>query len=228
MSRFWPVVLREGPLVLRPLERSDARAYAETRAHNARWLTPWEATNPDPRYRLPPFGELRRHLNAQAKRGQVLPFALEIDGRFRGQLTVSSFQWGSVMSATLGYWIDERVAGHGHMPTAVALATDHLVHTLGLHRVEVNIRPENTPSLRVVEKLGFRDEGLRARYMHIDGDWRDHRTFALTAEDIPHGLLPMWLHVRDAGPTIGGTRATDPGTAGPDTGRMHTDPDDSR
>ena len=51
---------------------------------------------------------------------------------------------------------------------------------LGLHRVEVNIRPENVASLAVVRKLGFRDEGLRARYLHINGAWRDHRTFALT------------------------------------------------
>jgi len=64
---------------------------------------------------------------------------------------------------------------------------------MGLHRVEVNIRPENAASLRVVEKLGFRDEGLRERYLHIDGAWRDHRTFALTVEDIrPEGLEARW------------------------------------
>jgi hypothetical protein len=65
------------------------------------------------------------------------------------------------MSATLGYWVDSRRAGHGLAPTAVALATDFCFWDLGLHRMEINIRPENAPSLRVVEKLGFRDEGLR-------------------------------------------------------------------
>jgi ribosomal-protein-alanine N-acetyltransferase len=78
------------------------------------------------------------------------------------------------------------------MPTAVALAVDHCFLVLRLHRVEVNIRPENTASLRVVEKLGFRDEGLRRRYLHIDGAWRDHRSFALTAEEVPGGLLSRW------------------------------------
>ena len=94
--------------------------------------------------------------------------------------------------ATLGYWVDQARAGRGIVPTAVALATDHCFSALGLHRMEINIRPENGPSLRVVEKLGFRDEGLRLRYLHIDGEWADHRSFALTAEEVPEGLLNRW------------------------------------
>jgi ribosomal-protein-alanine N-acetyltransferase len=74
----------------------------------------------------------------------------------------------------------------------VALATDHCLFTLGLHRIEVAIRPENTASLRVVEKLGFRVEGKSPRYLHIDGDWRDHIVFGLTADEVPHGLLNRW------------------------------------
>ena len=101
------------------------------------------------------------------------------------------------MSATAGYWIDERVAGRGIVPTAVALATDYCFSGLGLHRMEINIRPENAASLRVVEKLGFRDEGIRERYMHIDGKWCDHRTFALVAEDVPFGLLDAWQRTRN-------------------------------
>ena len=69
------------------------------------------------------------------------------------------------------------------MPTAVAMAVDHCFGPVGLHRVEINIRPENAASLRVVAKLGFRPEGLRPRYLHIDGDWRDHLVFALNAEE---------------------------------------------
>ncbi|GMA86300.1 hypothetical protein GCM10025868_15500 [Angustibacter aerolatus] len=91
--------------------------------------------------------------------------------------------WGSLRSGHIGYWIGHEFAGRGITPLAVALATDHCLRVVGLHRVEINIRPENAPSLRVVEKLGFRDEGLRERYLHIDGAWRDHRTFALTAEE---------------------------------------------
>jgi ribosomal-protein-alanine N-acetyltransferase len=99
-------------------------------------------------------------------------------------------------SAHIGYWVDEAVAGRGVMPTAVALAVDHSFRHVGLHRIEVCIRPENTPSRRVVEKLGFREEGLRPRYLHIDGAWRDHLVFALTADEIPEGLLTRWHQAR--------------------------------
>ena len=75
------------------------------------------------------------------------------------------------------------------MPRGVALAADYCWQVLQLHRVEIAIRPENAPSLRVVEKLGFREEGLRPRFLHIDGDWRDHRVFALNREEVPAGGL---------------------------------------
>lgn len=78
------------------------------------------------------------------------------------------------------------------MPTALALAVDHCFDVLRLHRVEVNVRPENHNSRRVVEKLGFREEGLRRRMLHIDGAWRDHLSYALTSEDVPGGLLRRW------------------------------------
>ena len=58
--------------------------------------------------------------------------------------------------------------------------------------MEICIRPENAPSLRVVEKLGFRYEGLRRRFIHINGDWRDHFCFALTVEELPQGVLRRW------------------------------------
>ena len=93
----------------------------------------------------------------------------------------------------VGYWVDQARAGRGIAPTAVAMATDHCFEALGLHRMEINIRPDNGPSLRVVEKLGFRDEGRRERFLHINGEWADHRSFALTSEEVPGGLLAAWL-----------------------------------
>ena len=81
--------------------------------------------------------------------------------------------------------------------SASPVATDHCF-AIRLHRVEVNIRPENVASRRVVEKLGFRPEGLRPSYLHIDGDWRDHLSFALTADEIPGGLLAQWHASRSA------------------------------
>jgi ribosomal-protein-alanine N-acetyltransferase len=137
-----------------------------------------------------------RSLNREARAGRMLPFVVIYDGRLAGQLTVGGVTFGSLRSAHLGYWIDRRRSGLGIMPTAVALVVDHCLTAVGLHRIEVNIRPENVASLRVVEKLGFRDEGVRARFLHIAGAWRDHRSFALTVEDVPGGLLSRWHQVR--------------------------------
>jgi ribosomal-protein-alanine N-acetyltransferase len=192
LSRPWPVRLREGDVLLRPLRVRDARRWRAVRNENADWLAPWEATHPDENSLPPSFGQMVRAFSREARAGRLLPFAVEVDGRLVGQLTVSGIVWGSLRSAHIGYWVDRRLAGRGIIPTAVALATDHCLFTLGLHRIEVNVRPENVASLRVVTKLGFRPEGLRRRFLHIDGAWRDHATFALTTEDVPGGLLPRW------------------------------------
>jgi ribosomal-protein-alanine N-acetyltransferase len=193
----WPVVLREGDVELRPLRRSDARAWRDVRAANASWLTPWEATHPDTEAGPPPtFGQMVRSFSREARAGRMLPFTVVYQGDLVGQLTVSGIAWGSLRSAHAGYWIDRRVAGRGIIPTALALAVDHCFFTVGLHRIEINIRPENGASLRVAQKLGFRPEGLRLRYLHIDGAWRDHASFALTVEDVPGGLLARWRTLR--------------------------------
>jgi ribosomal-protein-alanine N-acetyltransferase len=140
-----------------------------------------------------------RGLHRQAKAGAALPFAITLreserrTPRLVGQLTVSSIVYGAFRSCTVGYWIDAAVAGRNITPISVALAADYCFFDLRLHRVEINIRPENGPSLRVVEKLGFRPEGMRPRYLHIDGDWRDHLSFALTAEEVPRGVLAPFL-----------------------------------
>lgn len=199
MAGTWPVVLVEGPVRLRPLRHRDAAPWRRVRARNAAWLGPWEATGPDPQVLLRSYHQMVRELNAQGRAGTALPFAIEVDGALVGQLTVGGLVWGSLRCGAIGYWVDQAVAGRGITPTAVAMATDHCLLALRLHRVEVNIRPENAASLRVVAKLGFRDEGLRRRYLHIDGAWRDHRTFALTIEDVPRGVLPRWREAQRAG-----------------------------
>jgi len=194
-SRVWPVQLRadipSGTVVLRPLRESDRANWVRIRAANHNWLSPWEATSPVPLPTQQPttFRRYLREMEREARAGQLLPFAVEFNGDLVGQLTVSGIQYGSLWSGSIGYWISQHVAGRGIMPTAVALATDYSFETLGLHRIEINIRPENNPSLRVVSKLGFRDEGVRRSYLHIQGKWCDHRTFALVSDDIPEGVL---------------------------------------
>ncbi|MBD5786579.1 GNAT family N-acetyltransferase [Cellulosimicrobium terreum] len=207
VARPWPVTLREdtldGAVVLRPLRRRDGHDWMALRARNASWLEQWEATSPGPSQGTgggpPTFAEYVRRLSAQARNGSSLPFGVEFDGALVGQLTVSSITYGSLCGASIGYWVSEHVAGRGIIPTSVAMATDYCFGVLGLHRIEINIRPENGPSLRVAEKLGLRDEGVRERFLHIQGRWCDHRTFALTSEEVPDGLLARWQAVRRAG-----------------------------
>ncbi len=187
----WPPRLTEGRVTLRPLRRRDRRSFQQARERNQGWLAPWEATSPDP---LPvvTFRQLVAASNRAGRSGESVPLAIEVDGEFAGQINLNCVTWGSLRGGSIGYWIDQRFAGQGVMPTAVAMLTDHAILGLGLHRVEINIRPENAASLRVVQKLGFRDEGLRLRFLHIDGGWRDHRTFAVTAEDLRGGLMARW------------------------------------
>lgn len=185
----WPLRL-EGTtptgvhVLLRPLTVDDGPVFQAVRRANAAWLEPWDATSPDPDAQARTFAELVAQYDADARAGRALPFAVEVGGRLVGQLSVGSIVLGSFRSCYVGYWVSRAVAGQMVIPTALALAGDHVIGTLGLHRVEVNIRPENTASLAVARKLGFRYEGRRPHYLHIAGEWRDHLSFALTVEDL--------------------------------------------
>ena len=190
----WPVVLagrtpHGTPIALRPLAHADATEVLDVRRVNAAWLAPWDATAPAGHASPRTFAELVDLYEADGRAGRALAFVVTRDEVIVGQLTVSSIVLGSFRSCSAGYWIARSSAGLGIMPTALAMAADHCFDTLGLHRIEVNIRPENAASLAVVRKLRFRDEGMRLRMLHIDGDWRDHRSFALTSEDLQGGSV---------------------------------------
>jgi ribosomal-protein-alanine N-acetyltransferase len=179
---------------LRPIKVADARDWSRLRKQNAAWLKPWEATLPPGSPGTPPsVRAMIRDLRRQARTGKTLPFVVTLDGSLVGQVTVNGITWGSACWAQVGYWVERAHAGEGIIPTAVALAVDHCFFGMGLHRIEIAIRPENTASLRVVEKLGFRVEGSAPRYLHIDGGWRDHQVYAVTREEVPQGVLQRWL-----------------------------------
>jgi [ribosomal protein S5]-alanine N-acetyltransferase len=128
----------------------------------------------------------------RARVGASVPFMIRVEGRLAGQVTIDNVVRGAMRSGHLGYWIDRSVAGRGHASLAVALACDHAFGPVGLHRLQADIRPENVRSQRLVERLGFQREGLLRRYLDIDGDWRDHVTYALLAEDVPAGVVTRW------------------------------------
>lgn len=207
----WPATLTEPdlldePLELRPVRFSDAAARGAVRAANGTWLRRWFPTGSDePRgsSRVARFATLARwsvdspyFLAAYrcwaAWRGTAFTWAICYGGQFAGELTIWNVAWGVVRSAEVSYWVDKRFAGLGITPTALAMGADHCFQAMGLHRLEAGIQPENAASRRVVEKLGFRNEGTRARLVHIDGTWRDHTLYAITAEETPDGLLLQW------------------------------------
>ncbi len=180
---------------LRMLRARDRREWEALRSVNAQWLREWEATSPESIPKRLTFRQLVRWFDKEAQAGRMLPFAVSLDGVLVGQMHLFGITWGSTRSGAAGYWVSRSVAGQGIAPLALAMLCDHAFGSLGLHRVEVNIRPDNVASLRVVAKLGMRDEGVRARYLHINGDWHDHRTFALTTEDEQaHGVVYRLNH----------------------------------
>ena len=183
---------RHGPTSIRLVRPRDARTLQNELLSNRSWLRPWEATSPDGAVSFDMRLGVRRLLQ-QYRDGIGVPLVMEYQDEIAGQLNIWGISRGSLASATIGYWVSQRFAGRGITPTSVALATDLCFQELRLHRMEICIRPENAASLRVVEKLGFRYEGLRRRYIHIDGDWRDHYSFALVHEDVPEGVLQRWL-----------------------------------
>ncbi|CAG7616868.1 [Ribosomal protein S5]-alanine N-acetyltransferase [Leucobacter soli] len=170
----------------------DASALQQLLTSNRAWLEPWEATYPGGGGAEPgsvPMRPVIRRMLRQQRAGQSVAFVMTYQDEVVGQLTVSDIGGGALRSASIGYWISQHVAGRGITPTAVALAIDVCFGELRLHRVEICIRPENSASLRVVEKLGLRFEGRRARYICIAGEWCDHDSFAITAEEAPRGML---------------------------------------
>ncbi|WP_347353567.1 GNAT family protein [Intrasporangium sp.] len=191
----WPVILTDEvgspPITLRPLRVRDEDDWHRIRADNASHVQPWEPTLP-PGVRARPvvsFRQFVRELDAEARADHVLPWVIDVGGRIVGQVHVFGIVRGAQQSAAVGYWLDRAAVGHGIATRAVALAIDHSLRDAGLHRIEVNIRLDNEPSLGIVHRLGLRDEGVRERFLHIDGAWRDHRSFAVTAEEIGSGGL---------------------------------------
>ncbi len=173
---------------VRPLRLRDWRDLESILMSERKWLEPWEATVPGGSRLLDVKGMVRSLLR-QHREGSALACVIEVDSKIVGQVNVANILYGSVSSGSIGYWISEKYAGRSITPTAVALISDYMFNQMRLHRVEIAVRPENEASLRIVEKLGFRFEGLKERYIHINGDWRDHKIFALTRDEARKGLI---------------------------------------
>jgi ribosomal-protein-alanine N-acetyltransferase len=184
--------LTHGNISLRIIRHRDAKTIERLVLSNREWLRPWEATNPHGPTSFDFKAQIRSLLRA-LENSEGIPFVIVYKDEIVGQLNVANILHGSVSSCVIGYWIAPEVAGLGITPTAVALAMDYMFKVVGIHRVEIDIRPENEASIRVVEKLGLRYEGLKENYIHINNDWRDHYVFALTSDEVSAGVLNRWL-----------------------------------
>jgi [ribosomal protein S5]-alanine N-acetyltransferase len=104
------------------------------------------------------------------------------DGAIVGFLNLSEIVRGAFKNAFLGYGAVAAYAGQGYMTDAMQLLLREAFTTVGLHRIEANIQPENKPSIALVKRAGFELEGYSPRYLKIGGRWRDHERWAMRAE----------------------------------------------
>jgi putative acetyltransferase len=133
-------------------------------------------------------------LRSAADAGTVVPLAIEVNGRFAGQLTLGAIQHGVGSDCWVGYWVHSALSGQGVATAAVALGVDHALQRVGVHRVVATYLPSNTASGRVLEKNGFRQEGYLHRNLHIDGRWQDHYLVALCDDDYSLSCIERLRH----------------------------------
>jgi ribosomal-protein-alanine N-acetyltransferase len=181
------------------LVESDYEAWFEVRDRCRDWLVPWE-----PRSKGAPlapedsasFAARCGMRERERQLGSGFGFGIFLDDRFVGEVTLSSIQRGPFQNGSIGYWIDQDVAGRGLTPEAVVVVLRFAFETLRLHRIEVAIIPRNRASRRVVDKLDMRTEGVALGFLEINGEWEDHVRYAMTSEEWSvqrHKLAPRWL-----------------------------------
>ena len=186
-SSAGPLRVPAGIVRLRPVRVRDAAQWSRTRLAEREHLEPWEPSGEldwTLRHAVSAWPSVYSGLRSEARRGRTLPSAIEVDGRFCGQLTIGNVTHGALKSAWIGYWVSRAIAGAGVATGALALGVDHCLGPVALHRVEATVRPENTASRRVLAKVGFREEGLLRRYLDVDGAWRDLVLMAITSEEV--------------------------------------------
>jgi ribosomal-protein-alanine N-acetyltransferase len=175
--------LVDGELFLKPIKFRDKAQWDSVRAVNRDWLSPWEATRPniDHKSALPSYYGMVMQLNREIRALRSISLGVWLTENKNqvliGQITLGGIIFGAMRGAHIGYWIDQRFANRGYTTRAVKLLTKFGFEQLRLHRIEINLRPENEASKQVAIKAGFLLEGARNNYLHIAGDWRDHVTF---------------------------------------------------
>jgi len=179
-------VIESGAIMLRPPRMGDYENWVHLRRESREFLTPWEPTWPaDDLTRSAYRSRVKRYLrDIREDSGYAFFLFNARTGRLAGGLTLSNIRRGAAQTASLGYWIGLPFARHGLMTAAVRAVLPFGFENLKLHRIEAACLPSNEPSLRLLRRTGFTEEGFARGYLKIDGVWRDHVLFAMLAGDI--------------------------------------------
>ena len=178
------LIVRGRGLWLRPPTMSDYAAWAELRARSREHLTPWEPSWQRDELARSAFRRRVRHYQREAREDTGYSFLIfgHEDDCLVGGLTLSNVRRGVTQAAVLGYWLGQPFVRRGYMSNAVGAIVGYAFDELRLHRVEAATMPTNYPSIRVLERNGFRREGRAQRLLKINGVWEDHVLHALDAE----------------------------------------------
>ena len=172
-------------VVLRPPQMGDYPEWTALREASRDFLTPWDPTWPaDDLTRASFRRRIRRYFEDQ--RGDLAyPFFIfrRNDDALVGGLTLANVRRGCAQACALGYWMGRDYAQRGYMTAAVRGVIPFAFGTLRLHRIEAACIPENTASIRLLERTGFQREGFARQYLCINGLWQDHLLFARLKDD---------------------------------------------
>lgn len=172
-------------LTLRLPQHGDWKDWASLREGSLAHLTPWEPTwSPDHLTRKAFTNRVYWAQRAEAQ-GNALPLFLirRADQRLLGAVTLDNIRRGPAQAGTLGYWIGAPFARQGYMREAVAAVVHHAFTAMDLSRIESACLPENSASRGVLEKCGFKYEGVAQSYLQIAGRWRNHVLYANLRSD---------------------------------------------
>ena len=179
LGRRRPFRLEAERIVLRLPSHSDFGAWTALRSESRDFLVPWEPVwSPDHLSRKSFTNRVYWAARA-SKAGTAFPlFLVRRDGVLLGAITMDNIRRGPAQSATIGYWIGQPYARNGYMREAIGILVHHAFTELDLSRIEAACLPENAASRGVLEKSGFKYEGVAQSYLQINGRWRNHVLFA--------------------------------------------------
>lgn len=172
-------------LSLRPPMHSDFRDWANLRSESADFLIPWEPAWSADHLTRKSFTNRVYWAQRSISSGTAMPLLLvrRQDDALMGAITLDNIRRGPAQSGTLGYWVAKQFTRQGYMRETIEAVVHHAFAQLDLSRIEAACLPENTPSRGVLEKSGFKYEGVAQSYLQIDGRWRTHVLFAALRSD---------------------------------------------